>query len=201
MKKIFLFIIVFMLLSFFLLFSSIYSQVKGPGLITLGQYQIVCDEFFKDDTNEDGTVDKHSYFMKGNLVLTTWDNNQDGILDSWFHYDEEEYLVLQAEDLNADGIPDEFLHFNQEEELTKRETKEEIEKKLVNKAPVLSPKPAEEPLSVEETLSYTFFSDHGQLSLRITNLELESKESGEMAWILTLTMKAETDIHLYATEY
>ena len=52
-----------------------------------------------------------------------------------------------------------------------------------------------------ETLTYTFISDHGQLALTIADLELESKESGELAWILTLTMKAESDLRLYATEY
>jgi len=202
MKKIFLFFIIVIVLSFFLPFSPTYSQVKEPGFITLGKYQIVYDEFFKDDTDEDGIIDKISYFKEGNLVLTVWDNNQDGKPDSWFHYDEEEYLILQTEDLNADGQPDEFLHFNREEELTKTERKEETEGEQITESPFLPPKPTEEStIPKEETHTDTFISDYGQLALTIDNLELKSKDSGELAWVLTLTMTAETYLRLYSTEY
>jgi hypothetical protein len=202
MKKIWLLIIIVVILSFFLPLSPIYSQVKEPGLITLGKYQIGYDEFFKDDTNEDGIVDKISYFMKGNLVLTIWDNNQDGIPDSWFRYDEEEYLILQADDLNADGKPDEFLYFDQEEKVIKKEREVKAEEETPTESPFLSEKPEEEfTLPKEKTLAHAFISDQGQLTLTIDDSELKSKDSGELAWILSLTMKAETDLRLYATEY
>jgi hypothetical protein len=202
MKKIFLFIIIAIILSFFLPFLPIYSQVKEPGFITLGKYQIVYDEFFKDDTDEDGIINKTSYFKEGNLVLTVWDNNQDGIPDSWFHYDEEEYLILQADDLNADGKPDEFLYFDREEGVIKKEREEKPEEEPPTESPFLSEKPVEEfSVPKKEVHADTFISDHGQLALTIADLELKSKDSGELAWALTLTMKAENNLRLYANEY
>lgn len=202
MKKFYFSAMIMITLFLFLLPFPAFSQAKGTSLIHLGKYQIIYDQSFGDDISEDGTVDKISYFMKGNLVLTIWDNNQDGTPDSWFHYDEEEYLILQADDLDADGKPDEFLHFDREERVIKKEREEKTEEKPATESPFLSEKPAEEfTVPKEEAHANTFTSDHGQLALTIEDLELKSKDSGELAWVLTLTMKAETDLRLYATEY
>ena len=203
MKKYYLSLMIMIPLALLLFFLTLpaASQTQEKDFISLGPYQIHYDQSFQNDTDNDGVPDKTSYFIQDTLVLTIWDHNQDGLPDAWFSYDEEEYLMLQAEDLNADGLPDEFLHFNREEELTKRETMEEIETKPESKAPVLYPKPAEEALPAEKSSNYTFISDHGKLSLTITNLELETRDSGELAWILTLTMKAASDLRLDATEY
>jgi len=204
MKKFYLSVII--LITLFLFLSLLpfpaSSQTKETNFLHLGKYQIIYDQSFQDDTNEDGMVNKISYFMKGNLVLTVWDNNQDGKTDSWFHYDEEEYLILQADDLNADGKPDEFLHFDREERIIKKEREEKAEEEPANENPFLPEKPAEEfAIPKEETLSYTFISDQGQLALTVEDLELKSKDSGELSWILNLTMKAKSDLRLYATEY
>jgi len=203
MKKYYLSLMSMILLALLLFFLPLpaASQIQEKDFISLGPYQIHYNQSIQNDTDNDGVPDKTSYFIQDTLVLTIWDYNQDGLPDAWFSYDEEEYLILQAEDLNADGQPDEFLHFDREEKLTKRETKEEIEIKPESNAPVLSPKPAEEALPAEKFPNYTFISDHGKLSLTITNLELETRASGELAWILELSIKVENDLSLYATEY
>ena len=202
MKKIWLLIIVIVILSFFLPLSPLYSQVKEPGLITLGKYQIGYDEFFKDDTNEDGIVDKVSYFHDNNLVLTIWDENQDGLPDTWFFYDEDEYLMLIAEDLNSDGKPDEFSHFNREEQVVKKEKVEKTTRQPPVENPFSKEKPDKESiLQDRNTAIEVFRSDHGNLSLAIREINLESKDSGELAWILELIMQVETDLELYSTEY
>lgn len=193
MKKIFFFIIIAIFLSFFLSPFPVYSQAKEPGFFNLGKYQIAYDEFFKDDTDEDGIIDKTSYFKEGNLILTVWDNNQDGTPDLWFQYDDEEYLIVQASDLNADGRPDKFLHFDRGEKVIKKEGKEEPEEEQPSFERPIMPE--------EETFPYFFASDNGYLTLTIKDLELKAKDDGKLAWILTLTMKAEVDLNLFANKY
>ena len=182
--------------------SSIISQTNEPQKIYLGEFEIRYDRFFQNDTDEDGIIDKASYFKDSQLVLTIWDENQDGLSDVWFVYDEEEYLILQAEDLNSDGQPDEFSHFNREEQVIRKETAE----KTIREQPFENPFSKEKPITESflpdrDTAMNVFRSDHGYLSLTIEEVNLESKETGELAWILTLSMQAKTDLELYATEY
>ena len=116
-------VMIFIILTFVFLFnisSYIISQANELQRIYVGDFEIRFDRLFQSDTDDDGIIDKVSYFHDNNLVLTIWDNNQDGLPNLCFVYDEEEYLILQAEDLNSDGKPDEFSNFNREEQVFKK---------------------------------------------------------------------------------
>ena len=195
-------LIIMVMIFLFGMTHPVISQIQGADSIQVGDFTIRYDRFFQNDADEDGIIDKASYFQDNNLVLTIWDDNQDGLPDAWFVYDEEEYLMLQAEDFNKDGQPDEFSYFNREEQIIKKETTE----KTMPEQPVENPFSKEKsipesPASEEETDHNLFISDHGQLTLTINDINLQARASGEMAWILELNMQVENDLSLYATEY
>lgn len=198
-------VLFYSLLAFIILFSitsSIFSKTSETQKIYVGNHEIYFNRVFQNDTDKDGILDKASYFQDNNLVLTIWDYDQDGLPEAWFVYDEEEYLMLQAEDFNKDGQPDEFSYFNREEQVIKKETTE----KTMPEQPVENPFSKEKsipesPTSEEETYNNLFVSDHGQLTLTINDINLQARETGELAWILELSMQAKTDLELYSTEY
>jgi len=202
MKKIILITTIMVILYLFFVTSTVLSQKQGIGMIQVGSHDIYYDKLLQDDTDQDGIIDKASYFKDNYLILTIWDENQDGLPDTWFFYDEDECLMLIAEDLNSDGQPDEFTHFNREEQVTKKETTE----KTTPEHPVENPFSKEKsipesPTSEEETYNNLFVSDHSQLTLAINDINLQARESGELAWILELSMQVENELSLYATEY
>lgn len=83
--------------------------------VQLGGYEVEYDEFFHDDTDEDGYLDKKSYYNQGCLALTAWDTSGDGQDDLWFRYDGQDYLNLEVADLDFDNIPDQFISVKKNE--------------------------------------------------------------------------------------
>lgn len=187
--------LIFIVGLFFLLSACI--QAQESNIIQVGTIEISYDRFLQDDTDSDGMIDKTSYFKNNHVVLTIWDENQDTLPDLWFVYDEEEYLITEAEDTEGDGRPDHFSHLNREEEVIKEET-------FPSPQPVSKPFFQEEPVSEsylpEEGIA-AFCSDHGKLTMTIEEVNLKSRDTGELAWILSLAMQADTDLSLDATEY
>lgn len=202
MKKMIPMITIMAIIFLLIVVSPGFSQTEGTGMIQVGSHHIYYDLSTQDDTDKDGIIDKASYFKNNNIVLTIWDEDQDGLPEIWFVYDEEEYLITEAEDINRDGIPDVFSYFNREEEMTK----EEKEVSLKTEQPVENPFSGEDsflesPIPEEVTQSNIFNSDHGQITFTIGEIQLESNQSGNLAWILSLTMQTQADLQLYATEY
>ncbi len=85
-------------------------------IVQLGGYEIEYEEFFQDDTDQDGKLDKKSYYNQGYLILTAWDTGGDGKDDLWFRYDGQDYLDLEVADLDSDNMPDQFISVNHDEE-------------------------------------------------------------------------------------
>lgn len=101
--------------------GSSLGAAESSGTITVGGQEIVYDQVFEDDTDQDQVKDRKSYYSQGSLVLTTWDTNQDGREDLWFTYDEGEYLKVEAADMDFDGEPDELTYLDRNETVTRVE--------------------------------------------------------------------------------
>jgi len=58
------------------------------------------------DNNHDGHVDTWYHYDKGNVKIVAEDTNADGKPDLWEEYNESEALVKRSKDLNFDGEAD-----------------------------------------------------------------------------------------------
>ncbi len=86
--------------------------------VRLGTHRIKFDRVFADDTDDDGYLDRRSFYKDGLLVLTAWDTNKDGSFDLWLRFADGEYVDLEARDLSGDGQLDTLVRVSENEELS-----------------------------------------------------------------------------------
>lgn len=102
----------------FLLLAAILQPTPAAyaaSTVEVGKYQIEYDQYYKDDTDDNGSLDCTSYYLGDKLVFTAWDTDENGVPDLWFRYDGEEYLDLELADDNGDGKPDEIAMVDRDE--------------------------------------------------------------------------------------
>ena len=88
-----------------LLFLPVFVFAK-EGMLEVGDYTIEYDQALETDTNNNGTNDRVSYYLKEQLVFTAYDENEDGKQDLWFRFTNGDTVDLELADKNADGKPD-----------------------------------------------------------------------------------------------
>lgn len=103
-------------------FSLAYAEEQS---ITFGEYQVEYDETF------DAGSGQILYYQDGTLVLSTSDTNNDGNIDLWLRYADDEVLDLEAHDLDFDGAPDAYALLDEDERVTELSGFSEPEKDLV----------------------------------------------------------------------
>lgn len=100
-----------------LLFLLLLTFIAYAESITIAEHTVNYDEMIKVDTDDDGFEDRSSYYLKDELVFTTYDRNKDGKPDLWFRFAPDLYLDLEVADNNFDGKPDVETSFDKEEEI------------------------------------------------------------------------------------
>jgi len=97
-----------------ILFLPVLAFAK-EGVLEIGDYTIEYDQAFEADTNNNGTNDRVSYYLKEQLVFTAYDENEDGKQDLWFRFTNGDAVDLELSDKNADGKPDTITEVNAQE--------------------------------------------------------------------------------------
>ena len=80
--------------------------------LTVGEYVFEFDEKVKADTDANGTDDRTTYYQKGQMVLSVYDENENGRPDVWIRYANGDTADLELADKNGDGNPDMIVEIN-----------------------------------------------------------------------------------------
>ena len=99
------------------------GEIAGPegietfGTIDLGYFSLPFSHVFDDDTNQDGRLDRRSYYDGDSLTLVAWDTRGDGQHDMWVQFTPEYLVDQEMYDHTGDGAIDEFMLIGELEEV------------------------------------------------------------------------------------
>lgn len=83
--------------------------ISAEESINMGYFSIPFSQVYDKDTNDDGLVDRRSYYDGEQLALAAWDTNDDGRHDMWVQFTSEAAIDQEMYDLNGDGAIDTFI--------------------------------------------------------------------------------------------
>ncbi len=109
MKKLFVSIICSIL---FVTFT--YAQTQE---LKVSKYTIVYDTIYSADTNDDKEDDRFSYYLKENLVFTSFDSDYNGTIDLYLRFDEDLNVNMELYDNDEDGEIDKEVFVDPQENI------------------------------------------------------------------------------------
>ncbi len=99
-------------LSHTLIFALLAAAVQAEEQsVNLDGEQIRFDELITADESRDGVNDRISCYLRGKLVLSIYDINDDGTPDMWRTYDDE-IMKVEIKDTTGDGNPDTYYDYD-----------------------------------------------------------------------------------------
>ena len=97
----------------------------------IGGYKIEYDTIYQGDSNFDGINDRKSYYLDGEMVLVTYDQDGDGVPENWNKYTEDVYIETAMRDENGDGKPNDFIKYDKEGNITQETSKRTFSLKVI----------------------------------------------------------------------
>jgi hypothetical protein len=100
-----------------LLLASPAAHAQETMTATVAGRVVTYDRAVEADTDDDGTNDRTTYYMGASMVMTAYDEDQDGRHELWFFYDEEERVNAEAADEDGDGSADAIVPIGPDEQV------------------------------------------------------------------------------------